>query len=95
MSEPIAPDAARAPQPQLEHHLALEDDAETNEEEAVTIDVLANDNDPDNTLTIASVDDTGLLPGASVTNNGEGAVNLAPFGMIAQQKGFPEPGCMS
>ena len=46
------------------------DSAETDEDSSVVIDVLANDSDPDDTLTVASVDDSGLPGDASVTNNG-------------------------
>ncbi|MCG8599662.1 MAG: Ig-like domain-containing protein [Verrucomicrobiales bacterium] len=46
------------------------DEATTDEGNPVTIDVLDNDEDPDDTLTVASVDDSGLPGDASVTNNG-------------------------
>ena len=46
------------------------DNVETDEDSSVVIDVLANDSDPDDTLTVASVDDSGLPGDAFVTNNG-------------------------
>jgi len=46
------------------------DEATTDEGASVVIDVLANDSDPDNTLTVASVEDSTLPGDASVTNNG-------------------------
>ena len=46
------------------------DRAETDENSSILIDVLGNDSDVDDVLTVASVDDSGLPGDASVTNNG-------------------------
>ncbi len=46
------------------------DNGETKEGSAVVIDVLANDSDVDDALSVVTVDDSGLPGDASVTNNG-------------------------
>ena len=60
---------------------AEDDAAETDEDTSATIDVLANDSDPDgDTLSVDSVDTTGTK--GSVTDNGDGTVTYDPNGQF-------------
>ena len=49
---------------------AVDDSDSTNEDTAKTVDVLANDTDPDDTLTVTSVDTTGTSGSVTITNSG-------------------------
>ena len=61
--------------------VAEDDDAETDEDNSVTVDALANDSDADgDSLSVDSVDATGTV--GSVTDNGDGTFDYDPNGQF-------------
>jgi calcium-activated chloride channel regulator 4 len=58
---------------------AVEDSAQTSEDASVTINVLANDSDPDGqTIAVSAIDDSALS--GAVMDNGDGSVTYDPAG---------------
>lgn len=68
--------------------IAEDDKDETIEDVAITIDVLANDGDPDgDTLTIVSVDNQGAFGDVVIAGDGKGLIYNPPDGLQAGQVG--------
>jgi hypothetical protein len=67
------------------------DSATTNEDDSVTVDVLANDSDPDgDSLSVSGLSDPS---NGSVANNGDGTVTYTPNGGFAGSDSFTYDAC--